>query len=77
MLAEGGFQVGELAKQYFPGGIVIKSLEYDQALAQTNELLRQGDAVIFEATIRFQNLFIRADILVERGDRHSNTAERL
>ncbi len=27
-LAEGGFQVGELAKQYFPGGHQIDTLDY-------------------------------------------------
>ena len=38
-LAEGGFQVGELAKCYFSGGTDIKALSYDEALNQTNELL--------------------------------------
>lgn len=35
-LADGGFQVGELAKCYFPGGHDIKTLDYDEALADTN-----------------------------------------
>jgi hypothetical protein len=67
-LAEGGFQVGELAKQYFPGGKDIKSLDSEEALAQTNMLLEQRNAVIYEAAVRFENLFIRADILVKTGD---------
>ncbi len=67
-LAEGGFQVGELAKQYFPGGTEIETLDYEEALAQTNELLRQKNVVIYEAAIRFGNLFIRADLLVKKGD---------
>jgi hypothetical protein len=40
-LAEGGFQVGELAKAYFPDGALIETLDYDEALAQTNELLQR------------------------------------
>lgn len=67
-LAEGGFQVGELAKLYFPGGTDIKSLGYEEALAQTNELLQNKDAIIYEAAVRFGTLFIRTDILVKRGD---------
>lgn len=33
-LAEGGFQVGELAKCYFPGGTNITSLDYEESLRQ-------------------------------------------
>jgi len=36
-LADGGFQVGDLAKCYFLGGHDIKTLDYDEALAETNE----------------------------------------
>lgn len=67
-LAEGGFQVGELAKAYFPGGHEVKSLDYDEALNETNELLKKADVVIFEAAIQFESLFIRVDILVKKGD---------
>lgn len=64
-LAEGGFQVGELAKCYFPGGYEIETLDYDEALRQTNELLKQDHVIIYEAAVRFENLFIRADILIK------------
>jgi len=43
-LAEGGFQVGELAKSYFPGGHDIKTLDYGESLEQTAALFR-GDEV--------------------------------
>lgn len=66
-LAEGGFQVGELAKIYHPGGIEIKTLDKDEALKQTAELLKQKSVTIFEAAIQHENLFIRADILIKRG----------
>jgi hypothetical protein len=68
-LAEGGFQVGELAKQYYPGGINIDDLDYQASLEQTNLLLKQENVIIFEAAFQFQNLFIRADIVVKEGAR--------
>lgn len=67
-LAEGGFQVGELAKQYFPGGHDIKTLDYEEALTLTNDLLKQDKTTIYEAAIKWGNLFIRVDILVKRGN---------
>ena len=38
-LAEGGLQIGELAKCYFPGGIEVDTLDYDEAVKQTADLL--------------------------------------
>lgn len=66
-LAEGGFQVGELAKCYFPGGHEIKTLDYEQALAETNTLLQRDEVIIYEAAIVSEKLFIRTDILVKNG----------
>lgn len=68
-LAEGGFQVGELAKLYYPGGVEIKTLDKVEAVKQTADLLKQKSAIIFEAAIQHKNLFIRADILIKNGDR--------
>jgi hypothetical protein len=67
-LAEGGFQVGELAKCYYPGGHDIESLDYEEAEKQTQELLKQDNVIIFEPAIRYKNLFIRIDILVKNGN---------
>ncbi|MBN1969144.1 MAG: DUF2779 domain-containing protein [Candidatus Delongbacteria bacterium] len=67
-LAEGGFQVGELAKCYFPEGHDIKDLDYKKSLKKTNELLKQENVTIFEAAIQYQNLFIRVDILQKEGN---------
>ena len=66
-LAEGGFQVGELAKAYYPDGHDIESLDYQEAISQTNALLVQDNVTIFEAAIQFENLFIRIDVLRKRG----------
>ncbi len=67
-LAEGGMIVGELAKLYFPGGQEVSTLDYTQALEETNQLLLQENVVIFEAAIAFQNLFCRVDVLVKKGN---------
>jgi len=67
-LAEGGFQVGELAKHYFPGGTDIKIPNYNDALAQTDELLKRERVIIYEAAVKFENFFIRIDILKKTGN---------
>lgn len=64
-LAEGGFQIGELAKCYFSDGHDVSTLDYELAEKQTLELLKNDHVVIFEAAIRFKNLFIRIDTLVK------------
>jgi hypothetical protein len=73
-LAKGGFQVGELAKYYFSDNpvaenITIDTLNYDESLAMTNQKLSQpGRVVIAEGAFLYNNLFIRADIVVKEGD---------
>ncbi|NOG84439.1 MAG: DUF2779 domain-containing protein [Planctomycetes bacterium] len=67
-LAEGGIQVGELVKFYYPNGHDIVTLNHDTALEETSNLLKQDEVTIFEAAIQYENLFIRADVLVKKGD---------
>ena len=64
-LAEGGFQVGELAKYYHPGGHDITSLSYEESLEETNALLQQENVIIYEPAILFEDFFIRVDVLVK------------
>jgi hypothetical protein len=68
MLAEGGFQVGELAKLMYPTGYEIKSKNHEEAELETAELLKQDEVVLFEPALRFGNLFIRIDILIKRNN---------
>ncbi len=68
-LCEGGYQVGELAKYYFPGGHDIKSLGYEESLAETKKLMEQENVIIYEAAIQFEHTFIRVDILKKEGKR--------
>jgi hypothetical protein len=65
-LAKGGFQVGELAKCYYPGGSNIQELDHETALNKTNELLK-NDCIIYEAAFAYQHLFIRTDIVIKKG----------
>ncbi|MFD2518346.1 DUF2779 domain-containing protein [Salinimicrobium flavum] len=69
-LAQGGFQVEELARLHYPDGILIEDNDwnYDLLARQTEELLQRENVVIFEAAFKFENLFIRTDILVKRGN---------
>ena len=68
-LAEGGFQVGELAKAFYPGGHDIEEIDYETALAKTAVLLEQENVIIYEPAFYFKNLFVRVDVLVKRGNR--------
>ncbi len=69
-LAQGGFQVEELARMYFPEGIAIldDDWNYDKLAERTATLLQQKNVTIFEAAFLFDGLFIRVDILEKRGN---------
>ena len=68
-LAEGGFQVGELAKIYcdVPLENDIKEKDYERSLVRTQELMQQPQVNIAEAAFRYGNLFVRVDILKRVG----------
>ncbi len=66
-LAEGGYQVGELACLAYPEGVRVNELDHAAALARTAELLEQDEVTIFEAALSVGNLFIRVDILRKMG----------
>jgi len=68
-LADGGFQVGKMATMLYPQGIEITARSNTEAEQQTRDLLSQHDDItLFEPAIRFENLFIRIDILIKRGN---------
>lgn len=68
-LAEGGFQVGALAKCYYPGGVEITERDYEIPIEKTNELLKRENVVIFEAAFRYKDFFVRTDILEKKGNK--------
>jgi len=69
-LAEGGFQVEELARMHYPYGILIEGNDWDYQLLweQTQELLKQENVIIYEAAFLIDGLFIRTDVLVKQGN---------
>lgn len=78
-LANGGYQVGELAKYMFsedPVGeeITIDTLDYDLSIQLTEEKLKNNNVVIAEAAFRHENLFVRCDV-VEKKDQYLHIYE--
>ena len=69
-LAEGGFQVEELARMNYPDGIAIlgDDWKYEELASRTTELLKRENVTIFEAAFLYDGLFIRVDILDKTGD---------
>lgn len=69
-LAQGGFQVEELARMEYPNGIAILSDDwnYDLLVQKTIDLLQQENVTIFEAAFLYEGLFIRVDILEKKGN---------
>ena len=65
-----GTNVGELAQQLFPGGVMAA---YDlpegfmRSIKRTKELIRQGETVIYEAGLMYQNTHCFVDILVKEN----------
>lgn len=66
---EYGKAVGELAKKYFKSTVDVTTykndgtLDFEAMLAKTQELIKQGDIVIAEATFEVNNLFCSVDLL--------------
>ncbi|MBR5412160.1 MAG: DUF2779 domain-containing protein [Fibrobacter sp.] len=70
-LAEGGFQVGELAKIYGevpPENDLENCTGYDIPLKRTRELFEQENVNVAEAAFRFGNCFVRADVVQKKGN---------
>ena len=72
-LAEGGIQVGALARHYYFSKYksfaqyYIETKNKDEALRQTAEAMREQNAVIAEAAFEWNGCFVRVDVLVKRG----------
>jgi len=67
---ENGRRVGELAREYVPGGtlIDINPADLDRAISETQDALDQGVPVIYEACFRAEGLFVAVDILERRKE---------
>ncbi len=67
-LAKGGYQIGALAKFLFKDGIEIIERDHELAFKETNDLLEKENVVIYEAAIKHNNFFVRADIIEKKGN---------
>ncbi|GAB1350093.1 hypothetical protein MASR1M107_23080 [Ignavibacteriales bacterium] len=73
-LADGGFQVAELAKYIFADDpassfIDVKAKNYEESLRVTSDALQNNSEVLVaEAAFRFGSLFVRVDILEKKGN---------
>ena len=72
-LSDGGYQIGKLAQLQHQNGIEA-SIQNTEAIAETEEWLRQKDVVIFEAAIQQNDYFIRVDI-IRKEDQTLNLVE--
>ena len=68
-LAEGGFQVGALARLMYPGGSMLDTGSLDERAQETARLLLQDHVVIYEAVIAWNDLLVIVDVLTKRGNR--------
>lgn len=58
-----GAEVGAFARLQFPGGMLIETLDTDQALNETRRAIDSGTLTLFEAAFMAEDVLIRADIL--------------
>ena len=68
-LFEAGNEIGVLAHELFPGGVLIEfegSSFYEKA-KKTGELIESGVKTIYEATFRYDDMLVMVDIL-HKGD---------
>lgn len=65
-LWKSGHEVGDLAHMLFPGGVVVPfdGLTGEEQLAKTREEIDRGTKAIYEATFSFDDVFVKADIIV-------------
>jgi hypothetical protein len=63
-----GHEIGFMARKIFPGGIDISAqipATYDEYLKSTQEQIKLGKEVIYEATFKYNEVLVMLDILVK------------
>ena len=56
-------EVGVLARDYFPDGVLINAIDPLVSVEQTEAAINRGDTCIFEATFIFNDVLVKCDIL--------------
>lgn len=67
-LADGGFQVGELAKCLYPNGTEVLPKGNKEALAETAERMKRENVTLFEPAIAHGAYLVRVDVLIKTGN---------
>lgn len=63
-----GHKVGDMAQELFPGGIDVSPKspsQYQKSAIRTQELIAEGQSIIYEATFQFNKVLVMLDILVK------------
>jgi hypothetical protein len=66
-----GHEVGDLAQQLFPGGIDVSPKspsQYQKSVLRTEELIANGQEIIYEATFQHEKVLVMLDVLVKKED---------
>ena len=65
-----GHEVGEWARQYYKGGIMLEQGPEDiaGALEETQTLIKKGKKLLYEATFMAEDVLVRCDILRKVGN---------
>ena len=61
-------EVGILARDYFPEGVLINTIDPVISIEQTEEAITRGDTCIFEASFMFNDVLVKCDILQKDGN---------
>ncbi len=70
-LAQGGFQVEELARLHYPEGRFIEAHpgDYEASVAETHPLIEGHENIaIYEAAFEFDGYYVRSDVVVKQGN---------
>ncbi len=66
-----GHEVGDLAQQLFPGGVDVSPKspsQYQKSVLRTEELIANGQEIIYEATFQHEKVLVMLDLLVKKED---------
>ena len=65
-----GHEVGEWARKYYKGGVMLNQGREDiaGAIKETKELIKKGKKLLYEATFQAEDVLVRCDILRKVGN---------
>lgn len=71
-LFDQGNRVGEEARKFFPGGVLVDNLPWDfvGAISKTKEFIASGVETIYEAAFEYMGFYARADIIQINPETH-------